>query len=227
MKMLALETSADACSVALWLDDKIQARHEVLPMQQAQMILPMIEASLAEVDLRLADLDAIAFGSGPGSFTGVRIACSVAQGLAFGAKKPLICVSSLAAAAQTAFEELGATHVLVGMDARMQEVYWGIYEADAAGLMRLVGTEMVASARQVARPKGEQWQGIGSAWDVYALDLIDHLGFAPKAVASDCLPTATGVLRLAIEKFARQDFTPIEAAVPTYLRDDVAVKFKI
>ena len=128
MNLLAIETSDAACSIALQVGDAIHARHEVIPMQQSQVVLPWIDELLRAKSITLNQLDAIAFGCGPGSFTGIRLATSIAQGLGYGAGLPLIPVSSLAILAQTAYQTLGWDRVLVAVDARMQEIYTGAYE---------------------------------------------------------------------------------------------------
>ena len=125
--LLALDTATECCSAALLHDGTVTARSEVIPRQHAQRLLPMIEELLGERQLRLQDVDALVFGRGPGAFTGVRIATGMVQGLAFAADKPVIAVSNLAALAQRAWREHGAETVAAAIDARMDEVYWGLY----------------------------------------------------------------------------------------------------
>ena len=127
MKLLAFDTSSTTCSVALLLNDEIIEKNQTALMQQAQLIFPMIDTLLKSKNLKINQLDGIAFGCGPGSFTGVRIATSVAQGLAYAAKLPLIPVSSLAALAQAAYEDLRWEKLVVAVDARIQEIYWGAF----------------------------------------------------------------------------------------------------
>ena len=124
MRILAIDTATEACSVALWNDGTIKAHFELCPREHTQRILPMVEEILAAGDLTLTDIDALAFGRGPGSFTGVRIGIGIAQGLALGANLPMIGVSTLATMAQGAWRKNGATRVLAAIDARMGEVYW-------------------------------------------------------------------------------------------------------
>nr|VFJ96912.1 MAG: tRNA threonylcarbamoyl adenosine modification protein YeaZ [Candidatus Kentron sp. H]VFJ97120.1 MAG: tRNA threonylcarbamoyl adenosine modification protein YeaZ [Candidatus Kentron sp. H]VFK02851.1 MAG: tRNA threonylcarbamoyl adenosine modification protein YeaZ [Candidatus Kentron sp. H] len=132
MKILAIDTATDACSVALHLDGEYWGRHELAPRQHAEILLPRIRELLSEAGLSLNHLDALAFGRGPGAFTGVRIATSVAQGLAFGADLPVVPISSLHALAQGAWRERGERNLLAALDARMGEVYWGAYRVAAA-----------------------------------------------------------------------------------------------
>ncbi|MFZ4702392.1 MAG: tRNA (adenosine(37)-N6)-threonylcarbamoyltransferase complex dimerization subunit type 1 TsaB, partial [Candidatus Methylumidiphilus sp.] len=149
MKLLSLETSTEACSAALYLDGEITERYQLAPQQHNKLILPMIQSLLAEADLKLHQLDALAFGRGPGSFTGVRIAAGIVQGLAFGADLPVAPVSTLAAMAQEVFAESDSQYALPCIDARMGEVYWGVYRRGNDGMAKLSGSEVVADAGAV------------------------------------------------------------------------------
>ncbi len=226
MKILAIDTSASACSIAISIDDTIYAVHHVAPMEQAQKILPLIQIQLDDAKIKLNQLDAIAFGCGPGSFTGVRIAASVVQGLAFATGLPIIKISSLAAVAQAAYQDLGWAKILVGMDARIQEVYWGAYQVNPEGLVELIGTEIVCPPQDVSLPLGTDWYGVGSAWDVYQTELLTRLPFKPLAQDATRLPMASAILQLAKEAYLRKAFTPLDQAMPVYLRDNVAIKQK-
>lgn len=219
MKLLALDTSSTACSVALLVDDKIDFLHRILPLQQAQSILPMINELLSIHKISLNQLDAIAFGCGPGSFTGVRIATSVTQGLAYAMQLPVIPVSSLAALAQAAYRELGWKKLLVAIDARIQEVYWGAYQVNEEGLAVLVGQEKVSSPQEIKLSE-EGWYGVGNAWEVYA----DQIAYVPLNVDASRLPMAQGVLELAKVKYANKEWVTAKNALPIYLRDSVAKK---
>src|SRR5690349_9145853 len=132
--ILAFDTSTSACTVALQNGDFVSVRHQLAPKQQAQLILPMINELLSSTSLTANELDAIAYGCGPGSFTGIRIASSVAQGIGFAINKPIIPVSSLAALAQTAFLEQQWTRLLVAVDARMGKIYWANYVINPSGI---------------------------------------------------------------------------------------------
>lgn len=221
MKLLALDTSSTACSIALQIDQKIFSQHVIMPMQQAQSILPMIKNLLDETNLKLNELDAIAFGKGPGSFTGIRIAASVAQGLSFGAKLPVIAISSLQALAQAAYDSLDWKRLLVAVDARMQEVYWGTYVINSKGLAELIGEEMINSPNNIPFFEDQSWSGVGNGWEVYR-ERISHL---PQKMDATILPTATAILALAGEKWLnKEDLLKPEEALPTYLRLEVAKK---
>jgi len=154
MKLLALDTATDACSAAVWVDGVVHERYELAPRRHAALILPMIEAVLAEVGLRPAQLDAVAFGRGPGAFTGVRIAVGIAQGIAFAADLPVVPVSTLAAVALGVGRETGYARLAVALDARMSEVYWGTY-AVTADDAELLGEERVCAPAAVTAPAGD------------------------------------------------------------------------
>ena len=221
MRLLALETATEACSVALWLDGELLERFELAPRGHAERVLPWAEALLAEAGLALGRLDAVAFGRGPGAFTGLRIACGVAQGLALGAGLPVVPVSTLAALAQGAVEE-GRERVLAALDARMGEVYWGPYRRGPEGLAVPAGEEAVLPPGAVPLPEGAGWWGAGPGWaahgEVLAARLRDRLaGRAPQL-----LPRAGAVARLAAAAFARGEILPPEEALPVYLRRQVA-----
>jgi tRNA threonylcarbamoyladenosine biosynthesis protein TsaB len=216
MKILAIETSSVNCSIALLNDDKILAVDKNLPLQQSTHLLPMIKALLQDANISLNQLDAVAFGCGPGSFTGVRIAASVTQGLSYALNLPVIPVSSLAAIAQSAFLDLGWDTCMVAIDARIQEVYWGMYAVNAEGLVHLISRELVSKPEEIFYP--EPVFAVGNAWEVYA----GRIAFKPKLIDSSRLPSASSILPLAKAKFMRQEWVTSEEAVPQYLRDNVA-----
>ena len=143
--LLALDTATDACSVALWVNGKSYERFDVVPRRHSDLILPMIDALLAEANASLADVDAIAFGCGPGSFMGVRLATSVAQGLAFGLDCLVVLVSTLQGLAQAAYQVTKAERIMAGWDARMGAIYWGAYCLGEAGIMQVVKEDRKAN----------------------------------------------------------------------------------
>lgn len=221
MRLIALETATEACSAAVFADGDVLERYQVAPRGHAALILPMIEDLLQQAGLTVRDLDAVAVGRGPGSFTGVRIAAGVAQGIAFGADLPVVSVSSLAALAQGTMDELGVEHVLAAVDARMDEVYWGAYRRDAQGLAELEGDERVCGAAAVAPPSQADWVGVGSGWGRYDEILRGVMGSRLTDVLADRYPRAGAVARLGAAAFARGDTVPPEGAAPVYLRNDV------
>lgn len=218
MKILALETSFNACSIALSIAGQSIVLHRVAPMQQASIILPQIREILDENSLDVDDLDAVAYGCGPGSFTGVRIANSVAQGLGFACQKPVIPVSSLAALAQTAYLEYKCPKVLVAVDARMNQLYWAKYQVGEQGLVSLVGDEILCLPDKIDRPVLTDWAGAGDGWDRYEKQLYTHLGWTPDAVFAGLVPTAQAVLQLAIAEYQRGGAVKASEALPVYLR---------
>lgn len=219
MKILALDTSSEACSTALWVDGEVLERFET-GSQHSERILPMVQEVLAQAGHALTQLDAIAFGRGPGSFTGLRIGAGVAQGLAFGANLPVVPVSSLAALAQG----VDAPRVLAAFDARMRQVYWGAYARNAQGMVELVGEEKVLSPAQVPVPDDAAWVGAGSGWDQYAALLTARLKNHVSAWRAQCFPRASFVARLGAYLHENGTALAPEQALPVYLRDDVAVK---
>jgi len=219
--LLAVETATSACSAALFVDGTIQERHALAPRQHAALILPMIESLLVEADLQTGQLDAVVFGQGPGSFTGVRIAASVVQGIAYGAGLPVVAVSTLATLALGAMEESGEAQVMAALDARMAEVYWGVYTRSEDGLPVLQGTECVAAPDTVPLPPPGRWVGAGSGWESYAEALMKHSGERVVRVLPDLEPRARDLVRLGAAAFERGQTVQAELALPVYLRDQV------
>lgn len=225
-KLLAIETASLACSAALLVNGEVEERYALAPRQHADLILPMIESLLAEAEMDVTQLDAITFGQGPGSFTGVRIAASVVQGIAFGADLPVVPVSSLAAVALAAIKESGLKKVMCAFDARMSEVYWGVYTASADGGVTLTGEEVVCKPADAPLPEGtgsvsSGWVGAGAGWDSYGKILIERAGEQVVRLLPDFEPRAKDVAVLGAEKYMAGVRLPAEQALPVYLRDKV------
>ncbi len=216
--LLALDTATEACSVALLHEGRVMSQYEVIPRLHAQRLLPMIQALLDEAGIALSAVDALAFGRGPGAFTGVRIAVGVVQGLAFALQRPVVPVSTLATIAQRAHREQGARQVAVAIDARMDEVYWGCYRFHD-GEMQLCDLEAVLPPEQVKLPRDSagEWFGAGTGWGYGA-----RLAVQPCAVDSALLPHAQDLLELAGFAWRRGEAVEADAAQPIYLRDNVA-----
>lgn len=217
--LLALDTATEACSVALLHEGKVLSHYEVIPRLHAQRLLPMISDLLAEGGIALSAVDGIAFGRGPGAFTGVRIAIGVVQGLAFALDRPVLPVSNLAVLAQRALREHGAQQVASAIDARMDEVYWGCYRAEQ-GEMRLAGIEAVLPPEQAVLPReaSGDWFGAGTGWGTFAARIaVPVVGQEP-----NMLPHALDLLSLARFAWARGEALPADQAQPVYLRDKVA-----
>ncbi len=219
MKLLAIETATEACSAALWLDGDIRERFEFAPRRHTELILPMVDSLLAEAGLSCADMDGFVYGCGPGSFTGVRIATGVVQGLALAADRPVLGVSTLAALAQTLFGR--DQPVLAALDARMNEVYWGCY-VPAEGGVQLQGTEHVSPPEAVPLPEPRQWLAAGSGWHSYADRLQARLPELDINVVADFWPRAAASVALAARDWTAGKAVAAAQARPTYLRDRVA-----
>lgn len=224
-RILAIDTATEACSVALWNNGEKHALFEICPREHTQRILPMVQQILAESGVSLNQLDALAFGRGPGSFTGVRIGIGIAQGLAMGADLPMIGVSTLATMAQGAFRQMGATQVLAAIDARMGEVYWGQYQRQNDGVWGGENTEAVFTperAQQNVTALAGEWASVGTGWGTYP----DMAAATPIMLVDGqiTLPQAEDMLPLALVDFALGKMTAVENAQPTYLRNEVTWK---
>lgn len=220
-RILAIETSSAACSAALFVDGAIEERYALAPRQHAALILPMIESLLAESGSSAAELEAIAFGRGPGSFTGVRIAASIVQGIAFAADLPVIPVSTLAALALGGMRESSGSRVMAALDARRDEVYWGCY-GKTAGNVLLLGDERVCTPAALPGPEAGDWVAAGSGWAAYADVLMQRFGTQVVRVLPDLEPRAGDVVRIAVDEYRQGRLLKPEEAVPVYLRDNVA-----
>jgi tRNA threonylcarbamoyladenosine biosynthesis protein TsaB len=219
-KILAIDTSTDACSAALLCDKKNHHRFIVAPREHTKFILPMIHELLTEAQLDLNQLDAIAFGCGPGSFTGIRLAASITQGLAFVANLPVIKISSLRALAQEVFVTLAKEKVLVAQDARMQEIYWGEYQIDATFIMQAIVPDQLLAPMQVKTPTDAGFTGIGNAWKIYD-DILTKRCNIP-LIESKAYPRAQYIAQLAAADFAKGLTVSAMEALPVYLREEVA-----
>ncbi len=221
MNILALDTSTEACSAALLSAGDIIERRALAPRRHADLIMSMIAAVMAEAGMAATQLDAVAFGRGPGAFTGVRIATGVVQGIAFAADLPVVPISTLAAIAHATLHEHGVKRVAVAIDARMDEVYWGNYQATPDGGVVLLGQERVCPPAAVTLAGGDEWFGAGSGWATHT-DALRLLGV--KDWRSDCYPWARDIVLLGALAYARGEAVAAEQALPVYLRDAVAQK---
>lgn len=231
MKLLALDATEAACSVALLLDGDVQQRCLTQARQHNEHLLPMADALLAAGGIRLPQLDGIAFACGPGSFTGVRIATAVTQGIALAHDLPVMPVSSLRALAQGVAREHQASCVLAGLDARMREVYWGVFVRDDQGVMQSQCAEQLCAPDAIDPPENigseadsesPHWQGAGSAWASYADTLRQQC--AVHKIHRAAWVQAQDVARLGAADWPQQRYVSAEHALPTYLRQQVAHK---
>jgi len=220
MWMLALESSTEWCSAAVGDGRRWHVRDERAGSTHSERLLPMVRAVLAEAGLALRDLDGVAFGAGPGSFTGIRIGCGVAQGLALGAGLPLVAISTLETLAQEARRAHGWTRVLACLDARMREVYAGLYVATATAWR--AETEAVAAKPDAVAtlPAGDACFGAGSGFVAYAA-LAARLGLAD--TDPEVRPTARAVGELALPRLEAGEGVAAAAATPLYVRHRVAL----
>jgi tRNA threonylcarbamoyladenosine biosynthesis protein TsaB len=219
MNLLALETATESCSVALLAGERVFARSELAPRRHAELLLPMCEEVLAEGALSRHGLDAVAVGRGPGAFTGVRLAISAAQGIAFALGIPVVPVSSLAALALQAPDD-GAP-ILAVIDARMGEIYSGWFRRSPKGVVEPIADEAVGTAEALVVATREPCHVIGSGWSTYAQALRARLAASVLSAQGDAYPQATDVARLAFAHIA--DAVSPEQALPVYLRDKVAL----
>ena len=225
MKLLALDTSSEGCSAALLINGQLTDRFELAPRGHTRLLMPMIRALLAEQGLAATDLDALAFARGPGSFTGLRIATGVVQGLAYGLGCPVVPVSSLAAVALQAARGghcADNAQVAVAFDARMDEVYLGCYQL-VAGMPQALATEQVCPPDHISLPTAGDWFGAGSGWQFLAsmpADVQQQVTVAEQVLQ----PRAAEVALLAAVAYQAGETVSAAEAQPVYLRDEVAWK---
>ncbi|MFO7543577.1 MAG: tRNA (adenosine(37)-N6)-threonylcarbamoyltransferase complex dimerization subunit type 1 TsaB [Thiobacillus sp.] len=218
MKLLVLDTSTEFCSAALWLDGRIEARRVLAEQRHSSLLLPMVDELLRESAISLRQLDGIAYGAGPGSFTGLRIACAVTQGLAFGADLPVTGVSTLESIA----EQTGADRVLTVLDARMAEVYWAAYQRKDEG-WRVVSEPQLALPESVTIPEHGEWVGAGNGFAALGEVLRPRLAAQLVRIDETLMPDAAAMAPLAVRAFERGDGMDAALAAPIYLRDKVAL----
>lgn len=218
MRLIAIETATEWCSVALWHDGETAALETRAGNRHADRVLPMLEQLLALAGTALSQLDAIAFGAGPGSFTGLRVGCGVAQGLAFARDLPVLGISTL----ETIAEESGRARVIAAIDARMGEVYCAAYQRDGK-LWREVHPPACVAPEHVPRPAGGDWTGCGNGFAAYRAALDSALRGALLHCVPLVRPSALAVARLAAPRLAAGAGVDAAFAAPVYLRDKVAL----
>lgn len=219
MNVLALDTSSELCSIALWLAGDVRVRETLAGQRHTELVLPMTHELLSEAGVGLAALDGVAFGAGPGSFTGLRIACALAQGLALGAGLPLVPVGTLEALAEGA----GAERVLACIDARLGEVYHGAYRR-AAGGWHAVSAPRLCLPADAPQVPGDGWVACGSGFDAYGELLSRRYDGRVAAVLPGRFPRAADIAALAAPRLAAGEGVDPADAAPVYVRDRVALK---
>ena len=219
MKLLAIETSTEACSVALWIDGAVRERFEIAPRRHTELVLPWADELLAAAEIGKSQLDAIAVARGPGAFTGVRLAVAIAQGMALALDIPVVPISTLAVLAMQASP---GTEVLAAIDARMGEIYFGAFRRDEDDV-RALASEWIATADDPQLTILGDWQGLGTGFAAADGRLRITLGESLKHCDASALPHAAGVARLAAFAFARGEAIAPDRVEPAYLRDKVAL----
>lgn len=221
IKILALDTATEACSAALLLDDVVIERFQLAPREHTRLLMPMVDSLMQEAALEIHELDAIAFGRGPGSFTGLRIATGVTQGLALGADLPVLPVSDLAALALQARRTLGWEELLVCQDARLKEFFVGGFRVGPEGPEEIM-QEALVGASELAVMAKQFHHAVGSGWLTQGGKLSTPDGLAIDSTVQ--LPRAADIARLGKLAFSRGQSVAVEQALPVYLRDQVAKK---
>lgn len=220
MKILALDTSTDYCSVALWLDGETAVREARAGQSHSSLLLGMIDEVLRAQRVQLRELDALAYGEGPGSFTGLRIACGVVQGVAFGADLPVIGIGTLLAMAHGS----GAPRVVCGVDARVHEIYHAAYSRMANGGWHELCAPSVCAPAAAPELEGDGWLGCGSGFAVYREALESRYAGRVTRIEPERYPHARDIAALAVPLVERGLTRDADTAAPVYLRDKVALR---
>jgi tRNA threonylcarbamoyladenosine biosynthesis protein TsaB len=219
MRVLALETSTEYCSVALWQDGVVAERNELAGQKHSEMLMAMLDDVLKRGGVKLGQLDGIAFGMGPGSFTGVRIACGVTQGLALGANLPVAGICTLEALA----EGSGKRRVIAALDARMHEIYHAAYEKHGE-VWATVSEPFLCKPDEAPPVPGNDWFGAGSGFAVHGAALVERYAGQLQGMDTAAVPQAAAIAVLGATQFAHNLGVDAADALPLYLRDKVALK---
>ncbi|MDD5300721.1 MAG: tRNA (adenosine(37)-N6)-threonylcarbamoyltransferase complex dimerization subunit type 1 TsaB [Gallionella sp.] len=219
MRVLALETSTEYCSVALWQDGAVVEHCELAGQKHSEMLIAMLDKLLKDAGLGIKDMDGIAFGMGPGSFTGVRIACGATQGLAFGASLPVAGICTLQALAEAS----GKPRVIAALDARMGEIYHAAYEKQD-GVWATASAPCLCKPEHVPTVSGAGWFGAGSGFAMYGAELSGRYAGQLQGADGAAIPQAAAIAVLGAAQFAQGLGKDAAEALPLYLRDKVALK---
>lgn len=223
MNLLALDTCTENCSAALLINNKLFAISEITQRGHSERILGMLDTLFKQADSELSAIEALVFGRGPGSFTGVRVGVAVAQGIAFAQDLPVVPISTLAAVAQSVYLKHGVDHISVAMDARMGEVYQADFVIEN-GLAVAITDEKVTAPENVKPFAGQNWFGAGTGWAEYQQILTANFADQLQGIDSDIYPSAEAMLPLAQAVLAKDGQIPAHEALPVYLRNNVAKK---
>lgn len=219
LTILALDTATEACSVALRYQDQTFERYQIAPRQHTKLLLPFLQEILTEAEISLKQLDAIAFGCGPGSFTGLRVAASVVQGIAFAHDLPVLPISTLQAIAQGCYREFQLPRMLIALDAAMQEIYLGCYHVKDQ-VMVAQAPEIVTAPQLVSIPGADVWFGAGSGFDLYHEQLQQKLRLQLQQWFPHRYPRAYDIANLATIAYQQNKMVSAEQALPVYLREN-------
>lgn len=227
MNILSVEASTESCSAAFYTDDNIFLRHQIAPREHSKLLLNMVDELLKEAKTDIQEIDAFAYGMGPGSFTGLRIAAGIVQGLAFGTNKGVIPVSTLQALAQAAWKRFGYTKVFAALDARMHEVYFGFYALDSNNIMQNLTVDRLSTPESITDVTLEvmtkHWYGVGSGMATYHEILKKSLPYV-EMQESLLYPSALEIAIIASKIYPKHGGKSAESAVPVYLRNKVTEK---
>ena len=220
MNIIAFDTSTEYCSLALWLDNKLQHKAIHAGQRHSELLLPMLQEILVENNLGLNQLDGFAFGAGPGSFTGLRIACGVAQGLAYATERPVTGIGTLKALAQ----RVNNNKVVIALDARMGEIYHAAYEKKDADVWETTSEATVCLPNHAPSLTGNGWIGCGSGFDLYHKELSEHYSGQVDHIYHGLYPHAREIAQLAARQFSNASVVDPAYATPIYVRNKVALK---
>ncbi|NIN35439.1 MAG: tRNA (adenosine(37)-N6)-threonylcarbamoyltransferase complex dimerization subunit type 1 TsaB [Gammaproteobacteria bacterium] len=217
MKLIAIDTTTEACSAALLVNDIVKEQYELAPRQHAELILPMIDSLLSDASLTLGQLDAIAYTCGPGAFTGIRIGAGVAQGLAFSSDLPVVQVSTLATLAQG--NRGKAQFIATAIDARMNEIYFAVYRD--TGIVELTGAEIVDRAENIRLTEAGSYFGAGSGWARYHEPLSAVFGQNLTGFDGNQYPHAKNTAKIASVYYKQGRICDAADVAPIYIRNKV------
>lgn len=223
MNILALDTCTESCSAALLYQGQLFERVEITQRGHSDLILGMMDELFEQAGTDISAVEALAFGRGPGSFTGVRVGVGVAQGIAFARDIPVIPISSLAAVAQGVVEQAGSDYIAVAMDARMGEIYCASYQIEN-GLVQGIDEERVCPPEQFKPVQTQRWVGVGTGWGEYEAILKENFANNMLDIQVEKYPQAGSIIKLAQQEILAGRLLPADQALPVYLRNNVAKK---
>ena len=223
MNILALDTCTESCSAALFYQGQLFERVEMTQRGHSDLILGMMDELFRQANTTISEVEVLAFGRGPGSFTGVRVGVGVAQGIAFARDIPVVAISSLAAVAQEAAEQFEQEYIAVAMDARMGEIYCASFQV-VDGLVQLLDEERGCPPEQFMPQSEQEWLAAGTGWGVYLQQLSDNFAGKLSEVSVSLFPQSRNIIKLAQPEIDAGHMVSADKATPVYLRNNVAKK---